>query len=84
MPTDEDTYILDTDASHHVIGAVLSQVQARAERMIAYTSRTYSKAEVNYCTTRQELLAVFHFVKQFKQYLLGCEFVIRTDNAALI
>ena len=83
MPTDEDTYILDADASHHTIGAVLSQVQAGKERVIAYASRTYSKAEVNYCTTRQEFLAVVHFVKQFKQYLLGREFVIRTDHAAL-
>ena len=83
MPTDEDTYILDSDASYHAIGAVLSQVQARKDRVIAYASRTYSKAEVNYCATRQELLAVVHFVKHFKQYLLGREFVIRTDHAAL-
>ena len=83
MPTDKDTYILDTDASHHVIVAVLSQVQAGEERVIAYASQTYSKAEVNYYTTRQELLAVVHFVMQFKQYLLGREFVIRTDHAAL-
>ena len=32
MPTDEDTYILDTDARHHAIGAMLSQVQAGEER----------------------------------------------------
>ena len=83
MPTDEDTYILDTDASHHTIGAVLSQVQAREERLIAYANRTYSKARVKYCTTRQELLAVVHFIKQFKQYLLVRDFVIRTDHAAL-
>ena len=51
--------------------------------MIAYASRTYCMAEVNYCTTRQELLAVVHFVKQFKQYFLGRELVIRTDHAAL-
>ena len=83
MPTDEDTYILDTDASHHAMGAVLSQVKAGEESVIAYASRTYSKVEVNYCTTRQELLAVAHFVKQFKQYLLEREFFIRTDHAAL-
>ena len=83
MPTDGDTYILDTDASHHAIGAVLSQVQAGEKRVIAYASRTYSKANLNYCTTRKELLAVVHFVKQFKQYLLQREFFIRTDHDAL-
>ena len=80
---DEDTYILDTDASHHAIGAVLSQIQAGEKRMIAYASRTYNKAEMNYCTTRQELRAIVYFVTQFKQYLLGREIVIRTDHAAL-
>ena len=83
MPPDENTYIFDTHASHHAIGAVLSQVQAGKERVITYASRTYSKAKVNFCTTRQEILAVVHFVKQFKQYLLGRESVIRTDHAAL-
>ena len=39
--------------------------------------------ERNYCTTRKELLAVIFFVKQFRPYLLGRHFVIRTDHAAL-
>ena len=51
--------------------------------MITYGSRTYNKAEVNYCTTRKELLAVVYFVKQCKQYLLGRKFLVRTDHAAL-
>ena len=51
--------------------------------MIAYGSRTYNKAEVNYCTTRKDLLAVVYFVKQFKQYLLGRKFLVRTNYAAL-
>ena len=43
-------------------------------------SRTYNKAERNYCTTRKELLAVFYFIRQFKQYLLRSKFLIRTDH----
>ena len=84
MPTDEDVYVLDTDASNHSIGAVVSQIQGGEERVIAYGSRTYNQAEVNYCTTRKELLAVVYFMKLFKQYLLGREFLVRTDHAALI
>ena len=83
MPTDDEVYVLDTDASDHSIGAVLSQVQAGEERVIAYGSRTYGNAEVNYCTTRKKLLAVLYFMKLFKQYLLGREFLVRTDHAAL-
>ena len=39
--------------------------------------------EVSYCITRKELLAVVYFLKQFKQYLLGRRFTIRTDHASL-
>ena len=78
MHSDEGRFILDTDASETSISAVLSQVQNGDERAIAYASRTYNKAEWNYCTTRKELLAVVYFIRQFKKYLLGSMFLIRT------
>jgi len=83
MPQDEGEYRLDTDASNDAIGAVISQVQDGQERVIAYASRLLSKTERNYCVTRRELLAVIYFCKQFRTYLLGRHFLIRTDHAAL-
>ena len=83
LPRDEGEYRLDTDASAWSMGAVLSQIQDGHERVISYGSRLFSRAELNYCTTRRELLAVVYFVKYFKQYLLGKKFLIRTDHAAL-
>jgi len=83
MPTDDGEFRLDTDASNFAIGAVLSQLQDGQERVIAYASRTLNSAERNYCVTRRELLAVVHFTKQFRTYLLGREFLIRTDHSAL-
>ena len=83
FPRDGDTFILDCDASNGAIGAVLSQIQDGQEKVIAYASRLYSKAELNYCVTRKELLAVVHFCKYFRQYLLGRDFIIRTDHSAL-
>jgi len=83
MPNDIGEMILDTDASDATIGAVLSQVQDGVEKVIAYASRSLDKRECNYCVTRKELLAVVHFVKYFKQYLMGRQFRIRTDHAAL-
>ena len=42
-----------------------------------------SKSEIRYETTRKELLAIVNGVKQFRQYLTGRHFVIRTEHAAL-
>jgi len=83
MPADDKPYVLDTDASDFAIGAVLSQEHEGVERVVAYASRRLSHAEVNYCVTRRELLAIVHFVKYFRHYLLGRTFVVRTDHAAL-
>ena len=83
MPNDDDDFVLDTDASDLAIGAVLSQKQEGVEKVIAYASRSLDRREQNYCVTRRELLAVVHFLKYFKQYLLGRNFVVRTDHAAL-
>lgn len=77
-------FYLDTDASGTGIGAVLSQMQAGRERVIAYASRGMNKAERNYCITEQELLAVIYFIQYFRQYLLGRHFVVRSDHQALV
>ena len=83
LPISEGRYLLDTDASDFGLGTVLSQEQEGCERVIAYASRTLNKAERKYETTRKELLAIVYGLKQYKQYLLGRHFVIRTDHAAL-
>ena len=82
-PRIQDTFVLDTDASERGIGAVLSQCQDGAERVIAYGSQTLTKAERNYCATRRELLALVYFIRHFRCYLLGHPFLVRTDHAAL-
>ena len=83
-PDFEKEFILDTDASDSGIGAVLSQVDSQGrERVIAYGSRLLSKPERHYCVTRRELLAVVFFTNQFRPFLLGRHFLLRTDHGAL-
>ena len=82
-PRHEGLFVLDTDASDDGIGAVLSQEQDGEERVISYGSRLLSSTERNYCITRRELLAVVHFAEQYKHFLLGRKFLVRTDNAAV-
>ena len=77
-------FILDTDASDVGIGAVLSQLDDEGrERVVAYGSRTLSKAERRYCVTRRELLAVVVFTRQYRPYLTGRKFLLRTDHGSL-
>jgi RNase H-like domain found in reverse transcriptase len=77
-------YILDVDASDIGLGAVISQLQDGEERVIAYSSRTLTPAEKNYCATRKELLSLVYHLKKFKYYLLGGpQFRVRTDHGAL-
>jgi len=83
MPRDSDPFVLDTDACYVSIGAVLLQVQDGHERVIAYASCTLSRPERNNCVTRKKLLAVVHYAKTFRQYLLGRQFLIRTDHSVL-
>ena len=53
------------------------------EHPVFYSSRSLTKAERNYCVTRNELLAVVESVKHFRHYLHGQKFRFRTDHAPL-
>ncbi|XP_013381256.1 uncharacterized protein LOC106152279 [Lingula anatina] len=83
LPNNSDPFILDTDASENAIGAELLQVQNGEEKVIAYGSYVLTPEQRNYCTTRKELLSIVRFTRQFKYYLLGRDFTVRTDHSSL-
>ena len=83
-PSPDGLFVLDTDSSGNQIGAELSQVQNGVIRPICYASHVLMKQHRNYCTTRKELLAIVKFCRQFRHYLLGRFFLIRTDHNSLV
>ncbi|KAL5516359.1 hypothetical protein EMCRGX_G001657 [Ephydatia muelleri] len=82
-PVFNQPFMVDTDASGEGLGAVLSQYVSGVERVIAFASRSLSKAERKYCATRREMLALVWAIKHFRPYLYGRRFTVRTDHASL-
>ena len=80
-------FIVETDASHDGLGAVLSQEQDGKVRPIAYASRSLRGAErnmENYSSRKLELLALkWAVMEKFREYLMSSTFTVLTDNNPL-
>lgn len=80
-------FILEIDASHSGLGAVLSQEQEGVVRPIAYASRGLRPTErnmSNYSSMKLELLGLkWALTEKFREYLLGQKCVVYTDNNPL-
>ena len=71
------------DASDYAVGVVLGQTKDRKHHAISYASKTLSGPQLNYATTKKELLAVVFTIDKFRSYLVGAKVIIYTDHAAL-
>uniref|UniRef100_A0A3B3XY23 Gypsy retrotransposon integrase-like protein 1 n=1 Tax=Poecilia mexicana TaxID=48701 RepID=A0A3B3XY23_9TELE len=80
-------FILEVDASHGGLGAVLSQMQGGKVRPIAYASRGLRPTErnmANYSSMKLEFLALkWAMTDKFREYLLGNKCIVYTDNNPL-
>ncbi|GJY88208.1 reverse transcriptase domain-containing protein [Tanacetum coccineum] len=71
------------DASDFAIGAVLGQRKMKHFQPIHYTSKTMTKAQIHYTTTKKEMLAVVYAFEKFRPYLVLSKSIVYTDHSAL-
>jgi len=71
------------DTSDYAVGAVLGQRKDKKPYVIYYASKTLNSAQMNYTTTKKELLAVVFACEKFRSYLVGSPVVVFSYHAAL-
>ena len=67
-----------TNASNKAIGGVLVQ----KKHPVAYESRKLNEVEQKCSTHEKEMIAVVHCLLEWRVYLLGPKFMVRTNNVA--
>jgi hypothetical protein len=65
------------------VGAVLGQTKDKKHHAIAYASKTLTWPQLNYATTKIELLALVYAIDKFRSYLVGAKVIVYSDDAAL-
>jgi hypothetical protein len=71
------------DASDYTVGAVLGQRVEKLPHVIYYANKTLNDAQLNYSTTKKELLAVVFALDKFRSYLLGSKVLVYSDHATV-
>lgn len=79
MPNFGEDFVLECDASKVGIGAVLMQ----KGHPLAYISQGLKGRALSLSIYEKEMLSILLAIQKCRQYLLGCRFIIRTDQRSL-
>lgn len=77
-------FLITVDASKVGCGAILSQNFSGHDLPIYYASKAFNRSEQKKPTIEQELIAIYFAINQFRPYVYGTEFVVRTDHRPLV
>ena len=83
-PDHDYPFIIATDASDLQMGAVIMQIIDGKIRPIAYFSRKFDAAQINYSTCEKEMLSVVMCLKEYRKMLYGAEITVYTDHKNLM
>lgn len=75
---------LFSDASDTAMDACLGQRKAKIFQPTYYAGRFLNPTQLNYDTTKKELLAIVFAFDKFRSYLMGAKVVVYTDHAAKV
>jgi hypothetical protein len=83
LPDPNLPFVVHTDASGFATGAVLQQDQGKGLQPIAFMSKKMIDAETRYPVHEQELLAIINSLSNWRHYLSGRKFTVKTDHKSL-
>ncbi|CAN6252738.1 unnamed protein product [Urochloa humidicola] len=80
VPDFTKQFVVETDASDLGFGAVLMQ----GGHPVSYLNKSVSPKNIALSTYEKECMAVLLAIEKWRSYLIGQEFVIRTDHRSLM
>ena len=84
-PNYNEPFVLFTDASNYCIGACLAQADKQGHlRPLGYFSKTMTRTQCKYSTTKKEALALVSALKHFQFIITGYPTIVCTDHRPLI
>ena len=71
------------DASDYAVATILGIRKDNIFYAIYHASRTLNEAQLNYATTKKELLAIVFAFDKFRPYLIGNKVIVFTDHSTI-
>ncbi|XP_067633073.1 retrovirus-related Pol polyprotein from transposon 412 isoform X3 [Eurosta solidaginis] len=83
-PDFKKEFIITVDASKIGCGAILSQNKDGIDLPICFASKSFNNSEQKKSIIELELLAIFFAIKQFRPYIYGTHFTVKSDHRPLV
>ena len=71
------------DIIDYMVRAILGQRRDKIFHVIYYASWTLTEAQINYATTKKDLLAMVFPFDKFRAYLIRLKVIVRTDHLVI-